>query len=432
MAQRTNFTYPLNSGKLKILPQSYAQNEVVNLTDILDMQELTEIINHFIGDNKFNYPFVASSPKRPYKLCLNELLNDYLNKIETLHTSGEITDWLKCHTLQIKRIKDSLISALDEYLSGSAGRSYDKIETMMQDDFVQDNIVHLKVPLNTYYAQQNSSMSLYRIRCNDNHLSERSDIFHIPFEKRHLVKNQRFSIAGIPCLYLGTSLYVCWQEMGKPDFNKLYLSYFKINKGNNYGDINVLNLAYSLETLLPSNLEYFFIQEFQRHNRDKAKALLAFWPILMACSFNSEFQNAHFKVEYIIPNLILQWISKEKRPVSGVMYLSTKTEKLRNSDKGINLVFPPDTKIVDEGFCEKLQNVFSWSKPISWQLLDTIQYSGHSAFDKMPFWGNIEQGLIRNYNATKFYEMEKKLHDLAELGGLQGATTASTSQRERL
>ena len=93
-----------------------------------------------------------------------------------------------------------------------------------------------------------------------------------------------------------------------------------------------------------------------------------------------------------------------------VVYFQQKSKflsiKLRNSDKGINFGSPPDTKNVDEGFCEKLQNVFSWSKPISWQLLDTIQYGEHSAFNKMPFFGNIEHGLIRNYKATKFYEME--------------------------
>ena len=396
------------------------------------MKEFKKIISHFLRGNKFKYPFVASSPKRPYIVCLNEFLNEYVKKIESLNTAGEITTWLKEHIPQLTSINNSLISALDEYLSGSAGKAYDKIEKMMQNQFVQENIIHLKVPLNTYYAQQPNSRSLYRVRYNDNQLSERSEVFHIPFEKRHLVKNQRYSIAGIPCLYLGTSLYVCWQEMGKPDFSKLYLSYFKINKDNHYGEINVLNLAYSLETFRPENLEYFFTQKLSDHDRNKAKAFLAFWPILMACSFNAEFQDAHFTVEYVIPNLMLQWISKEKRPVSGVMYLSTKTAKLRNSDKGINFVFPPDTKNLDEGFCEKLQNVFSWSKPISWQLLDTIQYSKHDSFNKMPFTGNIEHGLIRNYKATKFYEMEQKLHDLAELGNLNGITKASTRRRERL
>ncbi len=398
----------------------------------IDMEEFKKIINHFLKGDKFKYPFVASSPKHPYLLCLNELLNEYVNRIETLSTTGEITFWLKGHKDQIKSINNSLISALDEYLSGSAGKAYDKIEKMMHNNFVQDNIIHLKVPLNTYYAQQINSRSLFRIRYNDNHLSERSEIFHIPFEKRHLVKNQRYSIAGIPCLYLGTSLYVCWQEMDKPDFSKLYLSYFKINKDNHHGEINVLDLAYSLETLKPENIEYFFTKELRESDRDKAKASLAFWPILLACSFNAEFQHSNFTVEYVIPNLILQWISKEKRPVSGVMYLSTKTAKLRNSDKGINFVFPPDTKNVDEGFCEKLQNVFSWSKPISWQLLDTIQYFEQDAFNKMEFSGDIERGLIRNYKATKFYEMEQKLCELVELGNLNSATKPSNTRRERL
>lgn len=236
------------------------------------MEEFKKILNHFLRGNKFKYPFVASSPKRPYRVCLEELLNEYLRKIKALNTSGEITNWLKANTAQISFINSSLLSSLDEYLSGSAGKAYDKIEELMRNQFIQENITHLKIPLNTYYHQQNNSRSLFRVRYNDNYLSGRSEVLHIPFEKRHLAKTQRYSIAGVPCLYLGTSLYVCWQEMGKPDFSKLYLSYFKINKDNHYGEINVLNLAYSLETLKPQNLEHFFTLNLTEHDRSKAKA----------------------------------------------------------------------------------------------------------------------------------------------------------------
>ena len=37
----------------------------------------------------------------------------------------------------------------------------------------------------------------------------RKDMFHIPFEKRHLVSGQRFSIHGVPSVYLGESIYDC-------------------------------------------------------------------------------------------------------------------------------------------------------------------------------------------------------------------------------
>lgn len=45
-----------------------------------------------------------------------------------------------------------------------------------------------------------------------------------------MVSTQRFSIPGVPCLYLGTTSYVCWLEMDKPhdsEFN-VYATSFSI------------------------------------------------------------------------------------------------------------------------------------------------------------------------------------------------------------
>lgn len=345
------------------------------------MEEFTKIINHFLRGEKFKYPFRAKSPDRSYRIYLEKLLAEYIKRIGTLRTVGELTTWLKNNTSNILSVNNLLLSALDEYLSGSAGKAYKKIEDLMKKRFIEEYIIYLKEPLKEYNKQQLNSSSLFRVRCNDNQITKRKEMFHIPFEKRHLVKNQRYSIAGIPCLYLGTSLYVCWQEMGKPDFNKLYLSHFKVNRDNNYGEISVLNFAYSIETLVPGNFEQFFTNKLGGNDRNKMKAFFAFWPILVACSFNAEFYDARFTVEYVIPNLILQWISKEKRPVSGIKYFSTETAKLRNTDIGINYVFPPKAEKYSEGVCEKLQNIFYWSEPVSWQLLEALPFEEYRGFN---------------------------------------------------
>src|SRR5205823_638449 len=54
------------------------------------------------------------------------------------------------------------------------------------------------------------------------------DLFHIPFNSRHLITNQRYSFPGLPCLYLGQSLYVCWEELGRPDLNGVVISRFRL------------------------------------------------------------------------------------------------------------------------------------------------------------------------------------------------------------
>jgi hypothetical protein len=70
---------------------------------------------------------------------------------------------------------------------------------------------------------------LYRIRpMGDDPLStlEIDKIFHVPFNLRHKVSSQRYSVPGLPCLYLGGSIWICWEELGRPSFHNLQVSRF--------------------------------------------------------------------------------------------------------------------------------------------------------------------------------------------------------------
>ena len=57
-----------------------------------------------------------------------------------------------------------------------------------------------------YYVKEYERMmkwplSFFKARVNGDFL-ERKDMLHIPFNKREIVSNQRFSVTGLPCLYL--------------------------------------------------------------------------------------------------------------------------------------------------------------------------------------------------------------------------------------
>ena len=52
------------------------------------------------------------------------------------------------------------------------------------------------------------------------------DMFHIPLNRREIVKTQRYSAPGYPCLYLGNTVYSCWEEMHRPHFDDLMFSGF--------------------------------------------------------------------------------------------------------------------------------------------------------------------------------------------------------------
>ena len=77
----------------------------------------------------------------------------------------------------------------------------------MENDFCVTNINNYK----------RFNPELYRIRPHidkPDHDVCLIDLFHIPYSERYLVKNERFSISGQPCLYLATSLNIAWKEYG--------------------------------------------------------------------------------------------------------------------------------------------------------------------------------------------------------------------------
>ena len=57
-----------------------------------------------------------------------------------------------------------------------------------------------------------TGVPMYKCRENNKlfHFSK-DEMFHIPYDKRNLIGNQRFSISGTPCLYIGGSSYICWE-----------------------------------------------------------------------------------------------------------------------------------------------------------------------------------------------------------------------------
>ncbi|WHP63846.1 hypothetical protein [Vibrio harveyi] len=368
------------------------------------MSDFQKVLNKLLQGHRLKQPFVYDSYNSNYREDLKDRLDNFQKRVNKLQDDGVVESYLYTRRAELQEVSNHIIESLDEYLSGSAGGAYDIFERLMNLPIISQNIPKLVHDMKHFSKGDDS---LYRVRCSDSELSERKEMFHIPFHLRHLVGTQRYSIAGLPCLYLGTSIYVCWQEMGKPDLNKMHLSRYRCE---NKSDVKVINFSYSLETLKKSNFENFLFFENEDDNIELQIAYLVMYPLLMACSFNRAFNGGAFNIEYIIPNLLLQWISKEKSLVSGISYFSTKTPQLRHSKIGINFVFPPDRANIQlNGFCSKLKRDFSLTKPISWQLLDTIGGGELFEVDTYPCFDSVDEGFVKNYDMTKFYQVEELL-----------------------
>ena len=90
---------------------------------------------------------------------------------------------------------------------------------------------------------------LYKARvAESNYLFSQDEMFHIPYEKRNKIGNQRFSVSGLPCLYLGSSSYICWEELGRVDFSACNFCGF-----TNISDVDLYDFALPVEIPLQSD-----------------------------------------------------------------------------------------------------------------------------------------------------------------------------------
>lgn len=302
----------------------------------------TEILN----DKLLHLPF--SWKGESFVPALEKLLRSFLVKIDRLdngplgieslpHITGTFVKEAQ------KKFVDGLIGTVDSYLDGKPAHAYEKLSVTLNND-IKDFSEILKV--RTYEAGN----TFFRMRMTKENVPlQPLEMFHIPFQSRGLIKTQRYSIPGFPCLYLGRTLYGCWEEMNRPDIND-----FQVARLRNATDIRYLDLTrpeYD-DNLLSRDIYHYFMT----------------WPLIACCSIKVNDYSNFFKPEYIIPQLLLQWV-REKPSIDGIRFNSTHIDFHNTKSRGdfSNLVLPVKTPR-ERGHCTRLTSIFEMSQPISWQL----------------------------------------------------------------
>jgi len=206
---------------------------------------------------------------------------------------------------------------------------------------------------NLFFKTVERASPMFRIRVNgSNKPYKYSEMFHIPFDNVHMVTNQRFSLSGYPCLYLGNSTYCCWEELNRPDIERCNFSIF----GNN-SPLNLYDLSSPNEITTPMDLHRL--------------------PLVTSCSLTLTDDAAPFKEEYIIPQAILQSLIRFKNQnptdvhLHGIIWLSTKIgEGTYFDEKDIMYNYVIPTFNNREGnFCASLCDVFVLSDGMTYQEL---------------------------------------------------------------
>ena len=241
-----------------------------------------------------------------------------------------------------KRIEDtdkSIRQILSAFLRGNHQDAMELTKKMMKS--MKMGQLSLDVPM--YKCRENSRLF---------HLSK-EEMFHIPFDKRDLVGNQRYSLSGLPCLYLGGSSYICWEELGRKDFNT-----------SNYCGYSLKEEVSVFDMLLP-------IEITSEHQIRRAI-------LTMACSLAAK-RDSLFKPEYILPQCVLHSLihrSYYNHTIFCVQYYSSHLlngdadyfePSFSNQDflpRYVNYVFPA-TSSKCEGYHDVLKNLFNQTETVS-------------------------------------------------------------------
>ena len=134
-----------------------------------------------------------------------KVLYSFMSSLKDIHCLAKGVD-AKSAKKEVQSVMDSLYTIINPYYEGKVINALDETKRLLIKNF------YISIAKDTpfFRALANETRFLYK----------KEEMFHIPFNKRYLVGNQRFSISGLPCLYLGGSPYVCWEELGRPDFQK--------------------------------------------------------------------------------------------------------------------------------------------------------------------------------------------------------------------
>lgn len=251
-----------------------------------------------------------------------------------------------------------------------------------------------------------SEVQFFRARLSENVVEFSSDdMLHIPFNMRHIVKSERFSIPGLPCLYLGNSTYDCWVEMGCPADHRFNVAPVILDNSQ-----QVLNLTVTKSSLLAFNEETDAMEE--KEAEDRVINLLKLMILTIGTSYKVDEGNRSFKSEYILPQMIM--LACKQRNLDGITYYSKQIPYEGFAcTVGVNLVlfatFNGEEAL--SSICNHLQIGTSLNFAMFKQLLPCQTYKDYNLrILSSPYINNVgTKNHWFPYRETQFYEFDKYL-----------------------
>lgn len=352
---------------------------------ILDISDST--FKNVLNDKSLYLPIRWNGSD--FASTLDNLLNHYINQIESLsNENSNHYNLINVNVKDIKRVCGLLLRTVNHYLNGFPSKAYSSLERVMGLLMDKPLKIYQKSVMEQFevhrgHYKKDDDLKLFRVvSVEDNKPYSRARVFHTPYNLRSKVSTSRYSIAGYPSLYLGTTLALCCEEIHmNPHQNFTLASMFKLERTLEYTNTNIRVIELGVKPQDFLNIEYDN-ESHESHERRISNSLLndssirsaylLWYPLIASCSYIRTNKNDPFAAEYIIPQLLMQWVRNEISSnkddeydqLVGIRYFSCASVKASNM--GFNYVFPTSgqQKSAELPYCSVLSKSFRLTNPV--------------------------------------------------------------------
>ncbi len=286
---------------------------------------------------------------------LVEDIKSICNKVIQAYEAVKIDDKEKAENIIAEILEDYkkepfAVSELDKSYAFRGIAPFESLREGWVKEDVYENM--LKGDLNFFRA---------RVIDKKEKIDEVEEISYLPYSKKHLAKDMRFSSQEKGCLYLGVTSYVCSKECRWNGKDNLYVSSFKFNeKGKKLKILNLVVLQSLLNGMIPRTNEDFHIKI---HN-----AMLRVFPLVVATMYtvktsDNERQNKYKeknKAEYLLSQVLMDVL--QKAGIDGIAYLSRQGKDDFQYPQMVNLAIPVNGASDDNDYGE-LIDYYTMTKP---------------------------------------------------------------------
>ena len=209
----------------------------------------------------------------------------------------------------VKKLCEGLLNVLAEYHRGLPASAFNKFDRLMTEISRTHEMPRASLKDST------QANCLFRMRLIDEGLVyPRKEIFHPSTSCRHLIGTNRYSIPGYPTLYLTDSLTLAQRESGGA--SSAIVALFQLNRGFQLGiiELGIRPRDFDLNVESPRSKTSTSVEQLSGR---AVQNYLIWFPLLAGCSFVRAHPGSPYADEYVLPQLLMQWIRMQSSGPGG-------------------------------------------------------------------------------------------------------------------